>query len=1118
MKKIIFILSVFVLLLRPGYVSAQNQSYQGFCSVGGIKVMTSGLPSSTTVQASYPQCTVSVYLTGTATLANIFANGTGTPLSNPFTANRNASWLFYAASGSGYDVTLSGGTPNAFPTPFTLIDVPAGGSGGGGGNANITPAPQFRQTYFNLPGTASNVGGDNAATTDGNGNQHSVSQSISGTNRSAISALNIFSTYQPNPVALPNAQAIINNFNVSGTGYNYGPAAQATSSWTTATSNFTTEAIFRPGISGFMGGSMVKYSPGDMIVFTCQPCYTVGGTTGNSDQGWNGINIAGGELPSQYTGTIAAGTSLGATTINNTAGATGGSTYMIDLTQTISGGDFTGPPVLTDGIFWIAPIEKFSFTSPYPLTTIVPSTAAGLLACPGGIPQLADETVPQSVTCTVTAMAGAPAPSFSTGIAALAAGNPDIVNITAVSGSSVTFQYRHPNLTAWAPNGAFFAGIGQLWDGTNIEVAQNAGTTGTSAPSWNATVGGTTTDGTITWKNQGPNNLPASLWQGGNAFGMMMLTYPNEAYGSFSGYFCFGATDATHVGCLVPVGGTEATFPTMKFPPVDLLSITSTGGAATSIVDRVTSNGLPYNNLQVGIITNCSDANINGNANTVIYDAVDSTISWTNSNTGTYSCATATLNQAQFYSAFTLSPMAEQVSGPTLDVNGNPTAGAKLGFNNVAFATADQVAEPHPATFGGVLLSSDISAWNPGSSVGGIGMFVHGAGINGSHSALAWANGNPCSFYKGCGGLVDAPTVFQMQGPNDGIYNGVMPLLNHVAFSLAAPADFSIQNCQPEQLFNLNNGGGTISLYPCESEWNMGTNTFSRKVEANQFTVTNEVQPAATDPLGPVSLSSLSNDLLPNYAVFGSVAGAVDAQIAAGEIGAGLVASGSAGPDSVQVGVVGSTGSVTGCYEVTAVTTQGESLPGIPTCINTLPTTLTPSNFVRINAFPTLGANKLNTYKLVGGTYQQVCSLDIEDELRELCTDTGQTPGANAPTVDNSGLFNMLNGKMQANGVLYTWPTSQAAGVLADNGSGVLSWTPLPATPLSASFTTTTTATETVTITGVTSSSHCVPGAQNVAAAAGIASAFVAGYATGSISFTHAATAGQVFDFVCTAN
>src|SRR5271168_5121288 len=104
MRKILQFAFLFAFAVAGHFTQAQTSVVQGFCSTGGVKVLTSGLPSSTTVQGSYPNCLVTVYNTGTITKATLFADGSGTPLANPFTANANASWLFYAANGVALDV------------------------------------------------------------------------------------------------------------------------------------------------------------------------------------------------------------------------------------------------------------------------------------------------------------------------------------------------------------------------------------------------------------------------------------------------------------------------------------------------------------------------------------------------------------------------------------------------------------------------------------------------------------------------------------------------------------------------------------------------------------------------------------------------------------------------------------------------------------------------------------------------------------------------------------------------------------------------------------------------------------------------------------------------------
>jgi hypothetical protein len=125
-----------VLLLAPGLAAAQGtlDHAQLWCQLGGQNVSLQGLLSSTLVQQSYPNCTVTVYLAGTTTLATIYSNNlsTPTPLSNPFTANNDGSFGFWAAA-ANYDVVTSGGNlGNQLPSSFTYT-ISLGGSGGGGG-------------------------------------------------------------------------------------------------------------------------------------------------------------------------------------------------------------------------------------------------------------------------------------------------------------------------------------------------------------------------------------------------------------------------------------------------------------------------------------------------------------------------------------------------------------------------------------------------------------------------------------------------------------------------------------------------------------------------------------------------------------------------------------------------------------------------------------------------------------------------------------------------------------------------------------------------------------------------------------------------------------------------
>lgn len=120
MKK--FILAL--LLISPAVAMGAVDPISGYCDLGASQATVSGLLSSNYQQGLIPYCTVTVYLTGTTTLATIYSDSSSTPLTNPFTANEDASWLLYALSSQAYDIVLSGGvSPNTYPSPVTLLST-----------------------------------------------------------------------------------------------------------------------------------------------------------------------------------------------------------------------------------------------------------------------------------------------------------------------------------------------------------------------------------------------------------------------------------------------------------------------------------------------------------------------------------------------------------------------------------------------------------------------------------------------------------------------------------------------------------------------------------------------------------------------------------------------------------------------------------------------------------------------------------------------------------------------------------------------------------------------------------------------------------------------------------
>ena len=155
MKKA-WVISLFAVLASLPALG-QTAAFNGNCTEGGIPSLTSGLPSSNRLLGVIPHCTVSVYLTGTTTLATIYSDANNTTLTNPFTATpvylpNSGSWLFYAATGQGYDVVMSGGDPPlTYTSPVTLTDlIIESGGGGSSFTASVNGTPLIVSGSANL--------------------------------------------------------------------------------------------------------------------------------------------------------------------------------------------------------------------------------------------------------------------------------------------------------------------------------------------------------------------------------------------------------------------------------------------------------------------------------------------------------------------------------------------------------------------------------------------------------------------------------------------------------------------------------------------------------------------------------------------------------------------------------------------------------------------------------------------------------------------------------------------------------------------------------------------------------------------------------------------------------
>ncbi len=126
----------------------------GYCEQGGktlavpTVIVQTGSNIPTALQGSFPSCQVTVYLTGTTTLATIYSDNSGTPLANPFTAASDGYWFFYANNGR-YDVRFSSLSSTPINSPFTRGDYLLCDPGDATGSFSCT-AGQSTASIFNV--------------------------------------------------------------------------------------------------------------------------------------------------------------------------------------------------------------------------------------------------------------------------------------------------------------------------------------------------------------------------------------------------------------------------------------------------------------------------------------------------------------------------------------------------------------------------------------------------------------------------------------------------------------------------------------------------------------------------------------------------------------------------------------------------------------------------------------------------------------------------------------------------------------------------------------------------------------------------------------------------------
>jgi hypothetical protein len=283
--------------------------------------------------------------------------------------------------------------------------------------------------------------------------------------------------------------------------------------------------------------------------------------------------------------------------------ATGGVTTS---TESVVGGSSLTPTPLYDGMF--------------DSTYLASANATGnLYVCgnTGGTPTLYQ--IPISAGTMQPVVTG---PTVSSSATAACSPVTDVANPNATNGptewfySSTTAGGLGNNCTAgcltsfknqqWQPLTVYVRGQQVLDTNFDIQTARSAtGTSGTTAPAWNTTLGGTTDDSNVRWINQGPQTASHAAWQALTLYAQNQIIIDSNgniefcttAFGGLSG--AVAPTWATAPNATT----TDALITWRNVGAAATASFASAGGSSGIIIDNVVGSGTLAGGSQVYFTT-----------------------------------------------------------------------------------------------------------------------------------------------------------------------------------------------------------------------------------------------------------------------------------------------------------------------------------------------------------------------------------------------------------------------------------------------------------------------------------------------------------------------------------
>jgi len=143
----------------------------------------------------------------------------------------------------------------------------------------------------------------------------------------------------------------------------------------------------------------------------------------------------------------------------------------------------------------------------------------------------------------------------------------------------------------WQPSTTYAKGQEVLDSNLNIEVARTPGLSGTGAPAWITTTGGSTTDHIVRWTNQGPNQASHPAWLASNLYVANAEILDSNGNVEWTSAQATSGTSTPAWSTTIDGTTTDGGITWRNLGPVATFSTAAAGGTSGIIMDNIVGSG-----------------------------------------------------------------------------------------------------------------------------------------------------------------------------------------------------------------------------------------------------------------------------------------------------------------------------------------------------------------------------------------------------------------------------------------------------------------------------------------------------------------------------------------------